>query len=210
MGFPILVRWHLYIESAPWSLKECFLNRMLLFLCRGEGPLSISLWGLIFAWQSSFSLLNNSLVPIGQTGAVKYDLMHKFHKGKTTKLLEWRICASVNEAIVGSANSLSPVWRQSIISTNYGWLSIRHNTTYCNKILKFSFHEKAVILSWIQCVKKSHQCFGCLDYSPPVKRLLSPKWHLYASLSWKRNIAHCKTNWNIDLIAKLSEIWISL
>ena len=24
MGFPILVRWHLYIESAPWSLFHCY------------------------------------------------------------------------------------------------------------------------------------------------------------------------------------------
>ena len=61
---------------------------MSLSLCREEGPLGISLRGLIFVWQSRFSLLNNSLVSIGQARAVKYELMHKIFKGKTTQLLE--------------------------------------------------------------------------------------------------------------------------
>ena len=72
----------------------------------------------------------------------------------------------VNYTIIGSDNGLSPVWRQPIIWTNGGLLSIRPQETYFLEILfeiqKFSFKnmymkmmsaKMAAILSWPQCVK---------------------------------------------------------
>ena len=58
---------------------------------------------------------------------------------------EWRLYASVNYAIIGSDNGLSPVWWQPIIWTHDGLLSIWPKGTYFIEILleiqKFSFKK---------------------------------------------------------------------
>ena len=38
--------------------------------------------------------------------------------------VEWQICASSNQAIMGSDKGLSPIWRPAIILTNAPLLSI--------------------------------------------------------------------------------------
>ena len=79
---------------------------------------------------------------------------------------EWRIYASVNYAIIGSDNGLSPVRPQPMISTNDGLLSIKRKETYCNELLieiqklllkkmhlEMSSAKMAAILSRPQCAK---------------------------------------------------------
>ena len=48
---------------------------------------------------------------------------------------EWRIYASVNNAIIGSNNDLAPILRQAIIWTNIGALSIRPSGTNFSEML---------------------------------------------------------------------------
>ena len=64
---------------------------------------------------------------------------------------ERRIYASVNWAIIGSNNGLSPVRHQAIIWTNAGLFSIRHQGTYFNEISieiqRFSFTKMQLNVS---------------------------------------------------------------
>ena len=65
---------------------------------------------------------------------------------------EWCIYASVNCAIIGSDNSLSPDQRQSIIWTNAGILLIGHLGTNFNqiqiKMQQFSFKKRHLTLTF--------------------------------------------------------------
>ena len=78
---------------------------------------------------------------------------------------EEHIYPSVNWVIIGSDNSLLPVWHQAIICTNDGLSLIGPHGTNCSQIiskyiiiLQENEYEKiicktATILFWLQCVK---------------------------------------------------------
>ena len=78
-----------------------------------------------------------------------------FTKQKDILPHSFGIYASVNRAKIGSDNGLPPIWRQAIIWTNAGLLSIEPLETYFNKILikiqNFSFtkmHLKISSAKW--------------------------------------------------------------
>ena len=62
-----------------------------------------------------------------------YNIIHNLHITDTRGELnisietEWCIYTSVNYAIIGADNGLSPVWCQAIIWINAGLLLIRHS-----------------------------------------------------------------------------------
>ena len=88
------------------------------------------------------------------------DTVQLFCKGEVGSVLKLispycRVYASVNQVSIGSDNGLSPVWRQAIILTNAGLLSIEPlgtNFSYISlKIQYFSFmkmHLKLLSAIW--------------------------------------------------------------
>ena len=68
---------------------------------------------------------------------------------------EWRICATVNWASIGSDNGLLHIRCQVIVSTNADLLSVRHLETHCNDFFENKKH------SFIKCIWKCHRQNCC-------------------------------------------------
>ena len=76
--------------------------------------------------------------------AYVFEILHE-RQGPINSIIEaeWPRYASINYAIIGSDNGLSPVWRHAVIWTNDGLLLIGHlGTNFSEMLIKlqqFSF-----------------------------------------------------------------------
>ena len=87
---------------------------------------------------------------------------------------------SVNWAIIGPGNGLSPVRRQTITWTNAGLLSIRLKGTYFNENLIIFIQENAI--ENVNCQNGSHFVWG---------KRVKPKFMVFAEVArWPG--FHCK------------------
>ena len=125
-GFPILVRWHLYIESGPWNHISIY--------CLKSCDRSLNQWEKLLSNKRRYYRLSQV-----SANDWKCDILIGFshwmspyphHQKQWTIIFlganqrsYWGLHKCNQSVIIGSANSLSPVWCQVITWTNVGLFS---------------------------------------------------------------------------------------